>query len=105
MGRRKNNPALVEELIDNLWEMQQDEFEDKYYSLSSSDRYQVDEAIDGMEDELMNRINDYDEEDDDCGESYSIEDCALAWASRGCDEDGFGEYTAEELEEVLHRRY
>lgn len=27
MGRRKNNPDLVEELIDERWTMDQDEFE------------------------------------------------------------------------------
>ena len=29
MGRRKNNPDLVDELIDGLWTMDQDEFEEK----------------------------------------------------------------------------
>ena len=53
MGRRKNNPDLVNELIDGRWTMDQDEFEDKYNSLSSSDMSKVAEAIDGMEDEFM----------------------------------------------------
>lgn len=53
MGRRKNNPDLVQELIDERWTMDQDEFEEKYYSLSSSDMSKVSEAINGMEDELM----------------------------------------------------
>lgn len=53
MGRRKNNPALVEELIEGRWTMEQDEFEEKYFSLSSSDMGKVSEAIYGMEDEWM----------------------------------------------------
>lgn len=53
MGRRKNNPELVEELIEGRWTMDQDEFEEKYFSLSSSDMSKVGEAINGMEAELM----------------------------------------------------
>ena len=53
MGSRKNNPELVQELIDGRWTMDQDEFEEKYYSLSRSDMSKVSEVIDGMEDELM----------------------------------------------------
>ena len=53
MGRRKNNPDLVEELLDGLWTMDQDEFEEKYASLSSSDMWKVSEAIDGMEAEFL----------------------------------------------------
>ncbi len=55
MGRRKNNPDLVEELIEGRWTMDQDEFEEKYYSLSSSDMSKVSDAIDGMEDEFMSQ--------------------------------------------------
>ena len=61
MGRRKNNPELVQELIDGRWTMDQDEFEKKYFSLSSSDMWKVGEAIDGMEDEFF----DEDEEEQD----------------------------------------
>lgn len=53
MGRRKNNPELVEELIEGRRTMDQDEFEEKYFSLSSSDMGKVSEAINGM-DEFMN---------------------------------------------------
>lgn len=53
MGRRKNNPELVQELIDRKWTMPQDEFEEKYYSLSSSDRWKVGEALDKMDEEFM----------------------------------------------------
>ena len=69
MGRRKNNPDLVEELIDGRWTMDQDEFEEKYYSLSRSDMSKVARAIDGMESELMSDDffddDEEDEEDDD----------------------------------------
>ena len=33
MGRRKNNPDLVDELIEGRWTMDQDEFEKKYYEI------------------------------------------------------------------------
>lgn len=56
MGRRKNNPDLVKELIDARWTMEDDEFNEKYFSLSSDDKWKVTEAIDGMEDELMNGL-------------------------------------------------
>lgn len=61
MGRRRNNPELVEELMDGLWTMDDDEFNEKYFSLSSSDRGKVSEAIDGMEDEFLGKDDiDYD---------------------------------------------
>lgn len=53
MGRRRNNPDLVEELIEGRLTMDQDEFEEKYFSLSSSDMGKVSEAINGMVDEWM----------------------------------------------------
>ena len=95
MGRRKNNPELVEELIENVWRHEDYDYIEEYNSLSISDRNQVDEAIEEYEMDIS----------DDCGESYSIYDTALLWASRGCDEDGYGIYTAEELDEALHRGY
>ena len=51
MGRRKNNPDLVQELIDGRWTMDQEEFNEKYDSLSSDDMLKVSLAIDGMESE------------------------------------------------------
>lgn len=54
MGRRRNNPDLVEELIEGRWTMDQDEFEEKYYSLSRGDMSKVADAINGMEDEFLN---------------------------------------------------
>lgn len=67
MGRRKNNPSLVEELISGRWTMDQTEFERKYYSLSSSDMYEVGRAIDRMEAEFMSDDFDslFDDDDDD----------------------------------------
>lgn len=53
MGRRRNNPNLVDELIEGRWTMDQDEFEEKNYSLSSSDMSKVASAISRMEDEFM----------------------------------------------------
>ncbi len=94
MGRRKNNPGLVQELIDGRWTMDQDEFEEKYASLSSSDMSKVADAINGMEAEWM-------DDDDDDGESLSVYDAALIWVSNGKDEDYMFGYTKEELEDVL----
>lgn len=51
MGRTKNNPELVKELIDGLWTMPQGEFEEKYNSLSNSDMSKVAAAINRMEKE------------------------------------------------------
>lgn len=48
MGRRKNNPDLVAELIDGLWDMDQDEWEEKYYSLSSDDQAEVSAWVNQM---------------------------------------------------------
>ena len=66
MGRRRNNPHLVQELIDRRWDstMSQEEYEEKYFSLSSSDMSQVAAAIDSMEAEAFAR----DEVED--GEGY-----------------------------------
>lgn len=64
MGRRKNNPALVQELIDGRWTMDQDEFVAKYNSLSSSDMAEVSGAIYNMENEDF-PIYDFDDEDVD----------------------------------------
>ena len=40
MPRKKNNPGLVKELIDNLWNenYSQEEFEEKYNSLRNYER-------------------------------------------------------------------
>ena len=57
MGRRRNNPDLVDELIQGKWTMDQKEFEDKYYSLSSSDMSKVAAEINKMEDEAYARID------------------------------------------------
>lgn len=98
MGRRKNNPELVDELIEGRWTMDQDEFEQKYFSLSSSDRSKVADAIDGMESEFMQD----DDEDEEYGERLSVDDAALAWMSNGFDDDetDYG-YTAEEMRDAL----
>lgn len=106
MGRRKNNPELVQELIDGLWSMDQNEFEKKYYSLSSSDMSKVSAAIDGMEDDLMSgRLDDKDEyyDDYDDSERISISDALDIWLSSGKDEDYTCGYSEYELEKELNR--
>ena len=42
----QNNPALVKELIDGIWTMDQSEFERKYETLSPSDMNKVSRAMD-----------------------------------------------------------
>ena len=96
MGRRKNNPELVNELIEGRWTMDQDEFEEKYNSLSRNDMSLVAEAIDGMEDEYMS-----DDDYDDDGECLSVDDAAEIWLSSGMDEDQTFGYTEEELRDAL----
>jgi len=55
MGRRSNNPDLVQELIDRRWDesLPQEEYTEKYNSLSSSDMSRVASAIGGMESEFL----------------------------------------------------
>ena len=60
MGRRANNPELVQELIDRRWDetFEFDEYNEKYLSLSSSDMSKVAAAIDGMEKEFLESDDD-----------------------------------------------
>lgn len=53
MGRRRNNPELVEELIDNLWTLDHDDWDAKYESLSGSDKHKVAGAVNDMEKEYF----------------------------------------------------
>lgn len=53
MGRRRNNPELVEELIDNLWTLDHDDWDTKYESLSGSDKHKVAGAVNDMEKEYF----------------------------------------------------
>lgn len=66
MGRRRNNPELVEELIGRRWDntMSELEYTEKYRSLSSSDMSTVAAAIDGMEAEFFADEDDQDEDSD-----------------------------------------
>ena len=100
MGRRKNNPELVKELIDGLWTMDAEAFEEKYNSLSSRDMDTVSDAISGMEAEWTSRLFDDDEEYDE--DALSVDDAAMIWASNGKDEDYTFGYTEEELEEAFN---
>ena len=54
--RKKNNPSLVKELIDNLWNenYSQEKFEENYNSLNSDDMWKVAKEIDKMEEKLLN---------------------------------------------------
>jgi len=80
--------------------MDQDEFTEKYDSLSSSDRGKVSIAIYHMEDECLDGPNEYDEEDS-YGERLSVYDAAEIWASSGMDEDYTFGYSVEELKNAL----
>ena len=53
MGRRANNPDLVDKLVKERWTMDDDKFEEKFNSLSFSDRGKIMEVIDEMEHELL----------------------------------------------------
>lgn len=57
MGKKLDNPELVNELIDNLWNQRysQTEFERKYNSLSDQDMAEVSRAIGRMEKEMERR--------------------------------------------------
>lgn len=98
MGRKKRNSSLVQELINRRWTMDQEEFENKYNSLSLDDMCEVADAIDNMQNEYMDSD---DVDDDDCDEHLSVYDAALIWQSNGKDEDYMFGYTEEELEDAL----
>jgi hypothetical protein len=57
MGKKIDNPELVNELINNLWNQRysQSEFERKYNSLSDRDMAEVSRAIGRMEKEMERR--------------------------------------------------
>lgn len=101
MGRRKNNPELVEELIEGRWTMEQEEFEEKYFSLSSGDMDKVGEAIANMENEWPHFFED-DDDEEYSEERISVYDAADIWASNGKDEDYMFGYTEEELEDAFN---
>ena len=63
MGRRKNNPELVEELIEDRWTMDDDQWTEKYDTLSASDKSMVGEAVLDMEKELYDMHCENDWED------------------------------------------
>ena len=46
MSIKKQSSDTVQELIDGIWDMDQTEFEQKYFSLSSDDMEVADKAID-----------------------------------------------------------
>lgn len=100
MGRRRNNPELVKELIDGLWTMDATEFGEKYNTLSGSDMDIVGEAISGMEAEWTSRL--YDDDEEYAEDALSVDDAAMIWASNGKDEDYTFGYTEEELEEAFN---
>lgn len=62
--KRKNNSDLVEELIENRWSMNDDEFEEKFNALSLDDKCRVADAIDDMEKEMFSNIG-IEEDDED----------------------------------------
>lgn len=65
MGRRRNNPELVQELMDEHWTMDQDEYEKKFDSLSSGDKGRVSEFIDEMGRAWLNgQIDPFDDDDE-----------------------------------------
>ena len=93
MGRKKNNPDLVQELIDGKWTMDQDEFEQKFNSLSTGDMIEVSSAVNNMENEIF--------ADDAENETISVYEAAQIWLSSGKDEDYMFGYTEEELKKAL----
>lgn len=99
MGRRKNNPKLVDELINGRLNMPQEEFEEKYASLSFDDMCKVSDVIDNMQNEWLDDIDDEYENDD--SERLSVYDAAMIWLSHGKDEDYMFGYSEDELEDAL----
>ena len=110
MGRRKNNPELVEKLMKSYVNRPErkswDSFDKQLDSLSSSDRKEVEDFM-----EQQNILFGYDEddedyeddEDDEYDERLSASDAADIWMSRGKDEDYTFGYSDDELEEASNR--
>lgn len=94
MASKRNNPSLVNELIEGLWTMDKDEFEQKYNSLNYSDMDKVGAAIDRMGSEWL--------ESDDDDEAINVYDAADIWLSTGKDEDYMFGYSEEELERAAN---
>lgn len=94
-GQKKERPELVEELIENRWNADYEDWDEKYNSLSSSDMSKVADAVNGMEKEFYNN------NEDDSDGFLSVYDAADIWMSNGKDEDYMFGYTEEELEDAL----
>lgn len=100
----KDNPDLVDELIDERWMMDPEEFDRKYATLNASDMLKVASATiaaDGFF--IDDNFIDYEEEDeeDEYEEELNVYDAAMIWASNGKDCDYMFGYSEEELEEAL----
>lgn len=92
MGKKR---GVVKQLLDGLWDMDDNEFEEKFNTLSYNDKIKVSNAIDKMD--PVNHVmgDDYDDE------RISAYEAALIWQSNGKDEDYMFGYTEEELEDAL----
>lgn len=93
MGRRKNNPDLVHELIEGRLDMDGAEWNAKYDTLSKSDMELVDDGVD-----YRYQYDPQFDGDEDDAESLSASDAALIWMSNGKDEDYMFGYDEDELE-------
>lgn len=93
---------------DNIFLPEEEEYEN--YDEDMDDAYLKMEIESYLEEKYNCRVSDfdierenYDDEEhiDEYGEYISVYDAALAWASRGKDEDYMFGYTEEELEDAL----
>lgn len=102
MQELKDNPDLVDELIDEKWTMDPEEFDRKYEMLNTSDRMKVTAATITMEGFFVDdKFIDYEDDEDDEEEQLNVYDAAMIWAANSKDEEYMFGYTKEELEEAL----
>lgn len=101
----KDNPDLVDELIDEKWIMDSEEFDRKYEMLNTSDRMKVTAATITMEgffiDDKFIDYEECEEEDADGDDELNVYHAAMIWAANGKEKEYLFGYSEEELEEAL----
>lgn len=104
MEEIRDNPDLVDELIDEYQTMDPEEFDRKYEMLNTSDRMKVTAATITMEGFFVDdKFIEYeeDEDEDEEEEQLNVYDAAMIWAANGKDEEYMFGYSEEELEDAL----
>lgn len=109
-----DNPDLVDELIDGLWTMDEEEFDQKYSSLNKSDMFKVasatiavspfleDDIFEGSKQLWWEDEEDYEDDDDWYDDDFDYSDSE--YADSEYDED-YDEYDNEDYEDYDDEDY